>query len=167
MLEDWEAFLANAPLNANSTPAIEVAKSHISDRFRKIIKRGRKITDSSPDEALHSLRIDCKKLRYLLEFFRSLFPAKQMDKLIMQLKGFQNNLGEYNDLTMQQDNLSIYLEHSGGSTQRKQLRTAAIGGLLTVLNNRQNEVREEFYLRFAEFDSGQVHSLCKELFGKG
>jgi CHAD domain-containing protein len=167
ILEDWERFLENAQANANSTPAIEVAQSRIYGRFRKIIKRGRKIDDASPDKDLHGLRIGCKRLRYLLEFFRSLFPAKKIDELIKHLKDLQDNLGEFNDLTIQQKNLGAYLERSESNARRTQLGTAAIGGLLAVLHNRQDEVRKEFYLRFAEFDSKRVHLLCKELFGRG
>ena len=57
------------------------------------------------DEDLHNLRIDCKKLRYLLEFFTSLFPKTQMKLLIKQLKQLQDNLGDFNDLSVQQARL--------------------------------------------------------------
>ncbi len=166
-LENWGAFLESPQTPAGSPPAIEVARSRIRDRFRKIIKKGRKISTASPDKDLHSLRIDCKRLRYLLEFFASLFPAKKMDRLIKHMKGLQDNLGEFNDLAVQQGNLSVYLARSGHNAPQHQLRSAAIGGLLAVLSNRQNEVREEFFHSFAEFDSKQVHTLCKELFGEG
>ena len=166
VLQDWEEFLQNPKTPANSRPAIEVARSRIYGRYRKIITRGRKVTRGSPDEKLHSLRIECKKLRYLLEFFRSMFPEKKMKTLINHLKDFQDNLGEFNDLTMQQVNLNAYLERSKSSTGGR-LGTAAIGGLLTALHNRQIEVRGEFHQRFTEFDSKDIHSLYKELFGKG
>ncbi len=163
VLQDWEYFLEDPKTPASSRPAIEVAKSRIYGRYRKIIAKGRKVTERSPDERLHSLRIDCKKLRYLLEFFRSVFPENKMKTLIKHLKDFQDNLGEFNDLTVQQINLNAYLERSKSST-RGRLGTAAIGGLLTALHNRQIEVRGEFYQRFTEFDSKDIHSLYKELF---
>ena len=90
-----------------------------------------------------------------------------MKKLVRHLKVFQDNLGEFNDLTMQQINLNEYLERRAGGARRNQLESAAVGGLLAALHNRQIEVREEFYQRFADFDSGEIHSLYKELFKRG
>jgi len=166
LLQDWEGFLKDPKTPAGSRPAIEVARSRIYSRYRKIIGKGRKVTEGSPDEKLHGLRIECKKLRYLLEFFRSIFPENKMKTLVKHLKDFQDNLGEFNDLTMQQVDLNAYLERSKGSTGG-QLETAAIGGLLTALHNQQIEVRGEFHQRFAEFDSKYIHSLYKELFSEG
>ncbi len=166
-LDDWEAFLENPQLPSASPPAFEIARSRISASFAKIIKRGRKITDASPDEGLHRLRIECKRLRYLLEFFASLFPRKKTESLIGHLKGLQDDLGEFNDLTMQQINLNAYLERAESSLQKSRLEAAAIGGLVAMLHERQGEVREGFYRSFADFDSKQVHAICEELFGKG
>ncbi|MDY6795594.1 MAG: CHAD domain-containing protein [Actinomycetota bacterium] len=167
ILDDWEGFLAHPETPGGSDPAIAVARKRIYGRFRKIINEGRKITDASPDRDLHTLRIECKKLRYLLEFSKSLFPAAKMKKLVQHLKDFQDNLGEFNDLTMQQINLKEYLERSSGEPRRNQLESAAIGGLLAALHNRQIEVREEFCQRFADFDSKEIHSLYEELFKRG
>jgi CHAD domain-containing protein len=167
VLKDWEGFLENPQTPAENTPVIEAARSRIYARFEKIIKSGRNIKDTSPDKDLHSLRIDCKKLRYLLEFFRSLFPAKKMDRLIKHLKGLQDNLGEFNDLVMQQRNLGAYLERPESNAEKNRLRTAAIGGLLAVLHSRQNEVREGFQRIFKQFDSKQVHAICAHLFKEG
>jgi CHAD domain-containing protein len=66
--------------------AVDLARKFIRKRYKKVIKRGRAITEDTPYDVFHSLRIDCKKLRYLLEFFASLFPANKMILLIGQLK---------------------------------------------------------------------------------
>lgn len=166
LLDEWEAFLDDPASLVDSRPAIDVAAEKILDRFQKIIKKGGKITDDSPDERLHRLRIDCKKLRYMLEFFQSFYPLKKMKALIRHLKEFQDNLGEFNDLVMQQKDLEAYLSRSAEAPQAR-LRTAAIGGLLTALNNRQVEVRRDFYERFEDFDSKENRSMYHELFGKG
>ena len=165
LLRDWEAFLKDPKSLVNDSPAARVARAKIRDRFQKIIKKGRKIDDSTPNSALHALRIECKKLRYLLEFFQSYYPQKKMNELISYLKKLQDNLGEFNDLTVQQNDLKAYMRTSK-SKANAQMRDAATGGLLTVLNNRQTEVRKEFYRRFAGFDSEENRSLYKELFGQ-
>jgi CHAD domain-containing protein len=81
----------------------------IYKRYRRIVKKGSKISETTPDEKLHELRIDCKKLRYLLEFFTSLFPENEMKKLVKQLKQLQENLGDFNDLSVQQEFLVNHL----------------------------------------------------------
>jgi len=166
-LDDWEAFLENPLVPAASPPALEVARSRIRSSFVRIIKRGRSITDASPDEDLHRLRIECKRLRYLLEFFASLFPRKKTGSLVGHLKGLQDDLGEFNDLTMQQINLNEYLKRARSDARKNRLEAAAIGGLLAMLHERQGEVRKGFYRSFADFDSKQVHAICEELFEKG
>ena len=79
LLTEWEAFLADeddadkAP--EGLAPIAEVARDRILKAHKRVIKKGRAIGPESPDEKLHRLRIDCKKLRYLLEFFSGLYPA--------------------------------------------------------------------------------------------
>jgi CHAD domain-containing protein/adenylate cyclase class IV len=46
--------------------------------------------------ALHALRIDCKRLRYTLESFREVLPAKA-DTLIAEVVALQDHLGLLND----------------------------------------------------------------------
>ncbi len=54
------------------------------------------------DEVVHQLRINCKKLRYLMEFFAPLFPENEIKTLIKALKLLQDNLGNFNDYSVQQ-----------------------------------------------------------------
>ena len=46
---------------------------------------------------LHALRIDAKRLRYALEFFREALPRAQTDRLIAAVTALQDHLGELND----------------------------------------------------------------------
>jgi CHAD domain-containing protein len=48
-------------------------------------------------EGLHALRIDGKRLRYTLEFFREALPRLQVDRLIGTVTEMQDLLGEHND----------------------------------------------------------------------
>lgn len=58
-----------------------------------------------PAEAdLHSLRIDCKRLRYSLEFSRHLL-GDEGEALIKQLKRLQDHLGDLNDAAVTRDRL--------------------------------------------------------------
>ncbi len=147
-----------------STPVLELAKGSISKRFNKIIKKGGRIVESTPDEEIHNLRIECKKLRYLLEFFISLFPAAEMKTLIGQLKKLQENLGDFNDLSVQQDFLAGYLETITPKTPRMIMLSAATGGLITRLAMDQGRVRSDFFSAFQAFASAENKLRFKALF---
>ncbi len=171
LVSDWEAFLVpdeaheavRTPVNAEE-PVITLARAFIWRRYRKIMKVGAKIDNNLPDEKLHRLRIQCKKLRYLLEFFASLFPYDEITLLTKQLKQFQDNLGEFNDLSVQQKTLKEYLDTIVPESDRAILVAAAIGGLITNLNMRQQHVRAEFSDQFLLFGQKKNTKLVKQLF---
>jgi len=131
------------------------------------MKDGEKIDNDSPDGKLHNLRIQCKKLRYLMEFFASLFPSDEIALLTKQLKRFQDNLGEFNDLSMQQDTLKEYLDTIDHESDKNMLIAAAIGGLIMNLNIRQQHVRAEFSDQFRHFGQKKNRLLFKQLFKDG
>ncbi len=147
-------------------PVIEMAREIIFRKYKKVMKDGRAITPTSPDEKLHRLRIQCKKLRYILEFFSSLFPRKDMNRVIKQLKRLQNNLGDFNDLSVQQDMLRNYRISLRPGSRKNQDLAAALGGLSTNLYHQQKRVREQFGSRFGEFSAPGNAGLYNELFNK-
>ncbi len=78
-------------------------------RFKKVSARAGKIAAHSVDSKIHKLRIDCKKLRYLLEYFAPLFKADAYWHELKSLKKLQDYLGDFNDSAVQHDFLSCYL----------------------------------------------------------
>jgi CHAD domain-containing protein len=169
IMRDWETFLNQPPpdsataLNAD-LPVIVLARQRIYKRYRAIVKTGNKILANTEDDLLHALRIECKKLRYLMEFFATLFPRKKIDALIGQLKKLQDNLGDFNDLCVQQDYLlDISAELPAG--QQKVKRTlVAIGSLIQTLNHKKQSVKEAFASTFTDFAAPANQKLFKELF---
>ncbi|CAK8716333.1 CHAD domain-containing protein [Candidatus Electrothrix laxa] len=167
IIKDWGKYLRQKKKTevAKKTPAIgKLANKIICKRFERVLRDGRAITADSPDESLHRLRIQGKKLRYCLEFFNSLYPAKEMKRLIKQLKELQNNLGLFNDLSVQQDMLNSYLAGLKPGSGKAKKMGAAIGGLLTNLYHEQQQVRAEFEATFHSFSSQENISLYEKLF---
>lgn len=172
IMDDWREFLdsyapgADADGPAATQPVLDLARRFIAKAHNRVMKQGRKIDENSAKEEMHSLRLACKKLRYLLEFFASLFPANEMNLLVGQVKKLQQNLGDFNDLSVQQQTLFDYLEHRLSSTGKPLLETAAaIGGLIATLNARQQVVRQAFAATFNGFDTLINNKLFAELFG--
>jgi CHAD domain-containing protein len=75
----------------------------VADLARRMLKRQRRKLFAFPgrrdatDEEMHRARIAAKKLRYLTEFFRDLYPKRPADNLLRALTSFQDCLGGLND----------------------------------------------------------------------
>ena len=74
---------------------------------RKVLAAGSHV-DRHAAEEMHSLRIECKKLRYAAEFFRPLFLG--MDDFISHMKGLQDLLGLMNDVAVMRQLLDDLLK---------------------------------------------------------
>ena len=169
MMMDWETFL-NMPPPSSATatnaelPVIDLARQRIYKKYRGVVKTGSKILTKTEDEMLHVLRIECKKLRYLMEFFTALFPRKKVKALIEQLKNLQDNLGDFNDLCVQQEYLlNVSAELPAGQRQL-QKTLVAIGSLIETLDHEKKSVRDAFARTFTDFAAPANQGLFQELF---
>jgi len=148
-----KAFNADKPIKT-------LATEFIINQYNKVIKLGNKINSDSPDALYHKLRIQCKKLRYLLEFFSSLFQQEKISLLVAHLKKLQDNLGLFNDLYVQQETLK---EDSYNDVFNKDV-ILALGYLIGKLNDEQTGVRNQFHNSFNEFSNNKNKKLFNELF---
>jgi len=169
VLEEWQTFLdepiPKKPVAANaSMPIVKLAQKRIYKHYRRVIQDGDTILTHTQDELLHALRIECKKLRYLMEFFSSLFPRKKMTRLIEQLKKLQDNLGEFNDLSVQQEHLMHMAEELPMDDPRSRKTLVATGYLVENLSYEQKAVRADFADTFTEFASPANQKLFRQLF---
>jgi len=165
----WRAFLeADVPARPQAPnarrPILDVARERIWRVYRRVIKEGEAIDAASPAADLHELRKSCKKLRYLLEFFRSLFEDTEIKQLVRALKGLQENLGDFQDLEVQVSSLRRFSGQmvEEGTAQGPTLM--AMGILAEGLEQEQQRARAEFTARFAAFASDEVKALFRELF---
>ena len=139
-----------------------VAHGSIKKAWKKVIRHGRQISTETTDAELHALRIDCKKLRYLLEFFSSIFPPKNIVPVIRKMKELQENLGDFVDFSVQLQFLYDRLNamHAG---EKERLCAASLGGLMVTLFQKKEEARREFHKTFRSFDNDdtaqQFHDL--------
>jgi CHAD domain-containing protein len=172
LVEEWRAFLTEAPAGSllapnAERPVREVASERIWRVYRRMVKRGRAIADDTPAAALHDVRIRGKKLRYLLEFFRSLYPEEAIGQLVAELKRLQDNLGDFNDYQVQIRSLQGFaaeMAAEGSAPVRTQL---AMGRLLAQLEAGQSAERKRFAKRFERFASRQNRRSFARLFSQG
>ena len=169
LVSSWREFL-ETPVKERSTlpnarsPIYEVACKRIWRVYRRILKEGNAIMADTPAEALHELRKTAKKLRYLMEFFQSLFPSKQIKRLIGVLKSLQNNLGDFQDYEVQVATLKDFSEQMVEEDAVPAGTLLAMGMLIEGLERRQHAARQEFSERFAHFSLPENQTRFRELF---
>jgi CHAD domain-containing protein len=102
---DYTAMLRSGPNSSasSSSPSAEAARRArqempglILRRYAKVRAYGDAIDADSPAEELHELRIQCKRLRYALEFAATLYP-KAVRYFAPRLVELQDLLGAHQD----------------------------------------------------------------------
>lgn len=146
-------------------PAKLVAGQRIWKLYKRALEEGMTITRESHDEDLHELRKTCKKLRYLIEFSRGFYAEKQIKTLIKSLKQLQENLGDFQDLSIQTAQLTSFAEQMQQEGLADAQTIMAMGVLIEKLNKRKAIVRENFNQRFNAFTMPDIKATFTEVFG--
>lgn len=172
---EWPTFLERPPRSeeepANAAVPVGVlANRQIWRAFRRTAREAAAITADSPPEQVHELRKTAKKLRYLIEFFGSLYPAAELKELVGELKQVQDVLGEYQDLQVQIDSLERYAaemqaRRDGSAATVPAATLMAIGALTGRLYSRELEVREEMMPVLDRFTRRKLRDRFEALLG--
>jgi CHAD domain-containing protein len=168
--EQWPAFLRElVTLSPEGRPDAprpigELAGERIIKVYRRMVKMGRAIDDSSPAESLHELRKQGKELRYLLELFGlPLHSGDVVKPLVRALKSLQDTLGRHQDREVQVAALRSFRDVvatlPGGPGA-----LMAMGVLIEHLGEDERAARAEFAERFAVFASKPQRALVMETF---
>lgn len=164
----WHHFLQQPPHSDAQTPNAllpvhAVSRQFIWKTYKKLLKQGKRIHDHSEDEKLHTLRKTGKQLRYLIEFFSSLQRKKDIKKIIAILKGLQDNLGQFQDLHTQQQQLQQLHELLQQQGSDKPTRHA-LKQLQQSLRAQQQQCRQRFADCFNAFNQPEHQTLFKKLY---
>lgn len=172
LLGRWRAFLESPVPDPRAaadaaTPIKAVADARIWRMAKRVRREGRAIGPESPATDMHELRKSCKKLRYLMEFFQSLYPEDEVRPLIRLLKELLDNLGSFQDLAVQAAHLR---ELAGRMRAQRQADTdtlLAMGALVGQVLERQQGAREAFAGVFAGFLERDNQDRIRRLFRAG
>lgn len=165
----WRRYLESTPslrgIPANAAKPVKVvADARIWKVYKRILAEGAAIDDASPADMLHALRKSCKTLRYLIEFFSSLYPADNIRQTLRVLKRLQDNLGEYQDLHVHGMLLgktrTLLADHAPLAPESD----AAIAQVSRALARRGDRCRKRFRQCFMVFGSEGHQRLFKRLF---
>lgn len=169
----WRSFLASDSSNAATGEGLSKVEPAISDLagqriravYRRMVREGAAIDDSSPATALHELRKRGKELRYLLELFGDLWPDAVVTPLIAKLKQLQDVLGRHQDREVQAYSLRSLAPDLSGAPGGAEA-VLALGSVIDRLEFEQGRARAAFAESFAAFASPKQAKKVGATFGR-
>jgi CHAD domain-containing protein len=165
ILELWRRRAATLRDSAAGRPVGEVAGERILAAARRSLERASALDEESPDAKIHRLRIRCKRLRYLLEFFRGLYPTDRVDPVIVTLRRLQDRLGSFQDLSVHTELLRDTALTPGPEPSMDADALLATGTLLAGLDRRKERQRRRILKaldRFLDEEPVRVARLLGE-----
>jgi CHAD domain-containing protein len=178
LMADWRAALEKAaapgPARVGRLRIANLAADRIAMAYQRVAKRGKAITTSAdaavpPADDVHALRKRGKELRYLLEFFGSLYEPAALRRAVKDLRALQDYLGDFQDAEVQRNVIREFavwaVDRHGRETRARATRGAsarraggelagtllALGELTGGLQVEQDRARAEVAGRFAGF----------------
>jgi CHAD domain-containing protein len=99
----------NFPQDTATQEIRQVLPLILQKQVEKILSYEDEASSLNPSPSnLHQLRIACKRLRYTLEYFQTLFDPP-VEALITMIKGMQDHLGQLQDAVVAGEMLKLYL----------------------------------------------------------
>ena len=154
VLREWEAFVSQPEADTPQTPAVKAfVPEQVVEKCRALVSIEPDSLQHADSEQLHRLRIECKKLRYLLDFFVTALPDLPVRDMLKQLKRVQRTLGRIQDISVQSGLIQQFSTSSGGFAFHENGTRPALEVLLTSLTSErqalQQQVVEEFRVLIA------------------
>jgi CHAD domain-containing protein len=150
----------NVPIHAEAAAAL-------AKRVKRIRKQIHGLDESS-EHSLHTLGVQCKKLRYLLEVFGTLYPDKRLIRFTKELKAVQTILGDLNDYSVQEETLTAFLRDMPETEPQS---AASVGAVITKLeeqkSKQRNVVRRSLLKHLRHLDDPTWFAMFRDAAGKG
>lgn len=130
--------------------------------YDRIVAAAKPVDAATPADELHRLRRRCKRMRYLLDSYSSIYVAGPHKKVLTALKQLQNCLGEIQDVDVQRSQLA----ESAATLARRGTGTdtvLAMGALRERVLLRDAAAREVLAVRLAEFCSAKTRAKVDAL----
>ena len=165
---DWSAFLErSAPFDPEASNAGLLLSDVVAGRAwrlsRRIARCAETIDEQAPAESLHELRLDAKKLRYLIDVTPAFYDASDLERIVSALKKLQRALGDFNDAQVQERRLlecSQALSAEGGRPGT----VLTLERLAAECAQRSERLRGQIADGLARFRAHDTRSACRRAF---
>ncbi len=168
LLSEWPAFLDGSTMTG---PESRNAKRSLADvvaerawrLYRRIARRGDTFDEHTTAKQWHEVRLDAKKLRYLIDVTPGFYAADDLACILGALKHLQRVLGDFNDSHVQQQRL---LEYAGacGAGSGCEGALLAIRRLSEERTPRRERLRAKVVKALARFRARDTRVACRRAF---
>lgn len=155
-VKDYCDFLTTPGAGVQATPSDEVVPVQVRHVLPPMIyqhlaavRAYEPVLDGAEMETLHALRIEFKRLRYVVTLFSSVL-GKEINDFIAELKSIQDILGEMNDIEVAQDSLTSLMDDLEGD------QSAALWIYLDALESHKPALHAQFPAAWKRFNSKTV-----------
>ena len=168
LLAEWRTFLTSPVLLNPTAPDASLPLAHVVSRrawklSRRIIKSAKTIDNQTDATKLHEVRIDAKKLRYLIDVTPAFYDADDLGCILDALKQLQRVLGDSNDAQVQETRLLDYGRALGEAGGRPSA-LLALGRLAERSRQRRRHLNSQVAESLGRFRSRTVRSACRRAF---
>jgi CHAD domain-containing protein len=168
LFADWKTFLESpipsAPQAEHAHDRLAQAVARRAHRLSKRITRNAKRIDKRTAAGkIHEIRIDAKKLRYLVDAASVCYRSAEVKTILAALKKLQRALGDFNDAHVQETLLvdcARAICASGGPSGA----LLTLGRLAERCRQRREHLRADVAERLSRFHDKDVQKACKRAF---
>ncbi|PID44573.1 MAG: hypothetical protein CSB48_01535 [Proteobacteria bacterium] len=166
LIAAWQLFLAETEVASENQPTLtidKVAAKRIKKCFDKLLRDGNELHADSPDEEFHTLRLDFKRLRYLLEYFTDIFASKDYLKLIKMIKKLQTILGDFQDITVQKEKMHHFAEELAKDKKVGYDTFMLLGQMSEKISGSHDDLKNRFIELFPALEAPEVMQVTNTL----
>ena len=155
-VRDFGEFVLTEGTGALPVPhwVCHLAPTLIYNRYQ-VVRGYETVIEGAPIEILHALRIDCKRLRYSLEFFREVLGPEAED-MIKEVVAIQDHLGDLHDADVACSLLVAFLDGWVRAEQRERINVSGVTRYLVAKQNDLRELIESFPEAWEDFNRAEV-----------
>ena len=159
----WHAVLDDiAALDIPGPTTREAAAALARTAYRDVVKAARPVSDQTSPDQLHRLRRRCKRMRYLLDGYGSIYAREPRRAVLSALKSLQDCLGVIQDVAVQSEHtgeLATALNRRGVAPET----LLAMGALRERGRHRQAEARRTMARRMTRFCGSKTRAQVAAL----
>jgi CHAD domain-containing protein len=169
VLDAWYGYLADETTTPRGdVPIAELARERVRQRAARVLERGRKLTARSPAEKIHRLRLQAKKLRYLLDAFGPALEIAGARGVRRWMWRLQDALGAFNDAGVEDELISALAAEMERRGEADAGALRAMGRRQAELARRRRRARKKLARRVAKLgDDPELARLASAREGDG
>lgn len=146
-----------------ASPVGRLVRRRVRKLYRGLVRGAAAMPPDASASEYHRLRVQCKRLRYLLDLFREVFSKGPALALAERLRELQETLGARNDLAVQREHLEALLAGADKAADPDAQPAVVLAGLWRRLARRRQALDRRVQARLARLHSRRTARLVRGL----